>query len=372
MNVILIFTYGISLKNWEENKIFDREILLYKHLQQKHNIKFTFLTFGDHEDLEFADKLDNFEIIPIYKYIKKSDFKIFNFLKTIYITFKLKALLSNNSLIKTNQQNGAWIGLILKFLIKKPLIIRTGYNLYEFSKNEKRSIYVRFFYYILTKISLLYSDSYLVTSKADKVNLKEVFGEKGNVLHFPNWVDSIVDNRESNRYENKVLSVGRLETQKNFSEIIESLKNENIDIDIVGEGSQKDSLLKFSKLNNVELNILEKMGFKDLKNIYKKYKIFISSSIFEGNPKVVLEAMANGCLVIARKNMNVEEIIKHNQNGIIYNSNEELKEQVKFYLENENERKNLVKNSIKTIKTNNLLDIHIDKEYALYKNLNID
>ena len=41
-----------------------------------------------------------------------------------------------------------------------------------------------------------------------------------------------------------------------------------------------------------------------------KYKIFVSSSNFEGNPKGILEAMASGCVVIAKDNINISEIIE--------------------------------------------------------------
>ena len=34
MNVILIFTYGISLKKWSESGLIDRELELYKELEK--------------------------------------------------------------------------------------------------------------------------------------------------------------------------------------------------------------------------------------------------------------------------------------------------------------------------------------------------
>ena len=51
MNIILIFTYGISLKNWEESGLLSREIKLYEELNKKYKYKFTFLTFGDDSDI---------------------------------------------------------------------------------------------------------------------------------------------------------------------------------------------------------------------------------------------------------------------------------------------------------------------------------
>ena len=55
MNIILIFTYGISLKNWKESGLLSREIKLYDELNKKYQIKFTFLTFGDSEDKFILD-----------------------------------------------------------------------------------------------------------------------------------------------------------------------------------------------------------------------------------------------------------------------------------------------------------------------------
>ena len=42
MNIILFFTYDISLKDWEKSGLLDREIEFYKKLHEKYNIYFTF------------------------------------------------------------------------------------------------------------------------------------------------------------------------------------------------------------------------------------------------------------------------------------------------------------------------------------------
>ena len=65
MNIILIFTYGISLKNWKESGLLSREIKLYDELNKKYQIKFTFLTFGDSEDKFILDNYKFIDVIPI-------------------------------------------------------------------------------------------------------------------------------------------------------------------------------------------------------------------------------------------------------------------------------------------------------------------
>ena len=79
MNVILIFTYGISLKTWKETGLLKRELKIYEMLYKNYNTEFTFLTFGDSDDLE---------IVKDYKFINVIPAKtIINFSKNRYISF---------------------------------------------------------------------------------------------------------------------------------------------------------------------------------------------------------------------------------------------------------------------------------------------
>ena len=149
------------------------------------------ITFGDNEDDDILIDDENINTYPVYKYIKKTRSPFLNFLSSFLIPFKLKEELKDGDLIKTNQLNGSWIGIILKFILKKPLIIRTGYNVYEFSKNERKSKIKQLFYFYLTKYSLKFSDKYLVSSNSDLVFLRENFSNTENVVVFPNWVDSL-------------------------------------------------------------------------------------------------------------------------------------------------------------------------------------
>ena len=52
MKVLLLFTYGVSLKLWNKLGLIDREISLYKHLFNK-GVEFKLITYGDNKDLEY-------------------------------------------------------------------------------------------------------------------------------------------------------------------------------------------------------------------------------------------------------------------------------------------------------------------------------
>ena len=70
MKLLLFFTYNTSLKDWSSSGFLEREAKYYDYLSRKHNIDFTFVTYGDEKDEQLIHNEDFFEVIPIYKYIK--------------------------------------------------------------------------------------------------------------------------------------------------------------------------------------------------------------------------------------------------------------------------------------------------------------
>ena len=56
MKVIILFTYGLSLSDWAKSGLLDREVKFYNFLHDNYGINFTFVTFGDQNDLKFQDK----------------------------------------------------------------------------------------------------------------------------------------------------------------------------------------------------------------------------------------------------------------------------------------------------------------------------
>ena len=137
MNVVLTFTHKTSLKIWEESGLLSREISFYKKLSEKYGINFTFITYGNEYDLKFNEYFTNLKVYPLYKYVKESKFEILNYLKCFTFINKIKSEITTTDLIKTNQLTGGWLGLILKFKLNKPLIVRTGFDKLSFHIKRK-------------------------------------------------------------------------------------------------------------------------------------------------------------------------------------------------------------------------------------------
>ena len=133
MTVLVFFTYGVSLQQWSDKGLLQREIRLYQELINKFGINVVFVTYGDETDYRYQEIVGDIEIIPIYDYIKKPNSKFFQILQTIIIPFKIKSSIKIADVIKTNQTLGAWMASIASILYKKPLITRCGYELYDFA-----------------------------------------------------------------------------------------------------------------------------------------------------------------------------------------------------------------------------------------------
>ncbi len=365
MHVVLFFTYDISLSDWKTSGILNRELKIYEEFEKNENIKFTFITYGDFEDKNIISN-PNINIIPIYSIFKKSNSSLVRFLKSFSFPFYLKNNLEDFDVIKTNQLHGSWIAIILKYLTKKKLYIRTGFDFYTFAKKRGLGFPKVLFFYFLTKISLKTCEIYSVTSITDKKFLEKKFNPEREIELIRNWVEPIENSED--RFDNRILAVGRLEYQKNFSELFKQLKDTNFFIDIVGSGSLKELLKKEAIENNLTVNFLGNLKHKDLMELYGKYKVFVSSSLYEGNPKALLEAMSMGCVVISNKIENIEEIIIENRNGFLYEfENENLQEKITNVFKNEKKFKKISDEAINFIEKEYSFKSVVEKELKILK-----
>ena len=366
MNIILIFTFGISLKDWQNTGLITRELKIYESLNEKYGFTFTFITFGDQEDVQIAKDIDFINVIPSQTIVSFTKSRFLNFFKSLILPYKIKKYLKNADLIKTNQLSGSWIGIILKFMLKKPLLVRTGYDVLQFKINERKPKYIIVFYFILTQLCLIFSDIFSVTSIEDKLNMQKRFLGSENILIHRNYVLHKYEKPFNERYQNKIIVVGRLEKQKNYIQLLESLKGINCTIDIVGDGSERKKIEKLIENSNLDVNLLGILSNEDLINLMKNYKIFLSGSLYEGSPKSTLEAMSSGALIVAFENSNISEIIESYENGILFNDFKLLPEIIRDMIQNEKKFDIMTKRAYLKIEDEYSLESAIKREIKIY------
>ena len=67
MQILLIKTFPLSLRDWEKVGIIDRELELFKNISKEDKYNYSIGTFGDKNDLKFYKKIKPIKILPFFK-----------------------------------------------------------------------------------------------------------------------------------------------------------------------------------------------------------------------------------------------------------------------------------------------------------------
>lgn len=119
--------------------------------------------------------------------------------------------------------------------------------------------------------------------------------------------------------EKLIIFVGRLEPVKGcdiFLRALALLKLDDFKLLVLGDGSQKQSLQNLSA--KLGLKNLEFLGsVSDIQNYYKKAKIIVSSSRFEGLGNALIESAFFDCIRVATPTAGALELLEDGKNGFI-------------------------------------------------------
>ena len=365
--ILKIFTFDYSFQSWENSGTLINEIRMYKKLEEQ-GFKFIFLTYGDKNDLKYEKYFKNSIVIPIYEKIRLPKSKLIRILQSFFIPIYFYKLLKNVKVIKHNQLLGVWVAILLKLFLRVPLYVRTGYDMYTFSKLMKVGKFKIILYYFLTQLALAFCNFYSVSSETDLNFLRKKFIFTKKIKIRKNSVDIKETKPFNKRKKNQIICIGRLEEQKNYEYIINEFSNSNIKIDIYGEGSLRKDLEELAKKQNT---LIEFKGLVNNDLLHKEmedYKYYIISSHFEGNPKSLLEAMANGCVVFASSIPNNKEIVNDKVTGYLFElKTNELKNT--FFNTKENEMIEISLSGKEFINEHYSVKKAVTKEIEDYKNL---
>ncbi|MFW9827681.1 MAG: glycosyltransferase [Candidatus Thorarchaeota archaeon] len=380
MNVLITFTYGVSLEQWYNSGIIYRELELYKRLAQKH-AKIYLLTYGDHKDFNYLDLLGEIKVVPVLKYLK-SRFSLFQKLKTLFLPFRLKKLFSEIDIIKTNQMEGSFIACIAKLLYKKKLIIRCGWErlrtyISSYAIKEKKNYFKYLLNYIkiylIEFIAYRLADYIVLTNPKDIEFIIKKFGlhnKKDKIKLFFNFID--IDKFKPLNLARKdkfVLYIGRLTKEKNLINLIKAFRDlDEFSLDVIGSGPLKSKLQKFAKGLGVHTNFLGVYPNNRLPEIINQYQIYILPSFYEGNPKTLLEAMSCEVACIGTNVIGINNIVKHKVSGFLCDTNpESIKNAILEVYNNQTLRLKISKNARKYVLENCSIHSISKKEYQLYK-----
>lgn len=165
---------------------------------------------------------------------------------------------------------------------------------------------------------------------------------------------------------------GQIYLIKAAAKILEKTKRPDIYFLLVGYGPMEAELRKLADSLNVGSRLIISPA-KDIKDILPILDIFVISSLWEGQPIAMLEAMAAGRPVVATKVGGVPEIIIDGKNGLLAEAEDEgsLAEKIIRLAENEEIRDSVSKQAGLTVGDYSLplyirkLEKYFIKEYNL-------
>ncbi len=213
------------------------------------------------------------------------------------------------------------------WLLGKKVVLSEANSLtYEMAYRDTRR---RSFY--LKNIACRLADVVVTVSKGVADGLDQLFKLNSKVRVIYNGLDLEAIEKKSqeeishpwfNQAQPIVVAVGRLVNQKGFAHLLDAVKLVNsktpLRLIMMGDGKLKEELIKQAE----ELGIKDKVDFLGVKKNPFAYMarcdLFVLSSLYEGMPNVLIEAMALGLPVISTNcPYGPSEIIEDGKNGIL-------------------------------------------------------
>lgn len=292
-------------------KLFDKPVF---KMDERVKIKYLMTDLKPNKK-ELKEALKKFKLITFIKELKKAK-KILKLKKELMIKYIKNC--HSDIIISTRDIHNLWLS---KYGNSSCLKIGWEHNYHN--NNQK---------YINKIIKSVYGlDYFVLVSK----NLKEFYdGKTGSCkcVYIPNSI-SYIPKIKSKLDGSSIISVGRLEEEKGYSDLIDVFnlvhkKYPAWKLNIIGDGSLKEELQR--KINKLSLNkniILH--GFQDSKYIEKKLlnsSIYVMSSLTESFGLVLIEASSFGLPCIAFSSASGAcEIIKDNWDGYLINDRDKEK-----------------------------------------------
>jgi len=183
-----------------------------------------------------------------------------------------------------------------------------------------------------------------------------------------NGVDTSLFKKFKKMHEKKltVLFIGRLEIQKNLANLLYALKNiKDSRVIFVGEGSQKNKLLKLAQEQNIDFEVKNTISYEKIPKEFSNADIFVLPSLVEGNPKILLEAMSCQMAVLGSNVQGIRELIADGKNGLICTTDVKSIESRIKKLQNADLREKLGLNARKFILQNYQINNLLTKEVNL-------
>lgn len=363
MKIVLhiVESFGGGVYSWI------REVCKHTYSDVKHNLIFSIRSDTPNSFVEEFIGTESIEVKMNREISPLNDLSSFTNIKKLINSIQ-------PIIIHCHSSKAGFITRILRpFIKQKAIVIYTPHGI-SFERKDI-SILSRIFYILLENFACLFSRTVLCCSKSEGQIYKK-FVPLAKCSYIENFCDTkkfepFFENR-LNRLSHvskqglKVVTVGGIRKQKNpeqFAIIAKSLQGQNIQFIWVGDGAPADVL----RLQESGVKVTGWLTSDEVKQILSDSDIYLQTSLWEGMPIAVIEAMAAGLPCVVSNIPGNTDCVNHGVDGYIYNKESEAVESILSF----SDRNKLIKFSKfsrKTAENRFSTDIFINKLTKFYQN----
>ena len=228
------------------------------------------------------------------------------------------------SILHSHFQQGTYIALYLKQKKKTPIVLRTAHNVSEWEEGFLGKVKEATSNYIYPRmldievgVSRAITDQLTSRYPASSKKLKPITIFNG--INLPN-----VESKDREKRENSgsflIGTVGRLAKQKGYSYLIDAIplvleKHAETKWVFLGDGELRIELEEQAKRLGIDKSVEFAGQVNNVLERIQSFNLFVSASLWEGLPTVIIEAMAMGVPVIATDIAGTGELIQDGIDG---------------------------------------------------------
>ncbi|MBC7833665.1 MAG: glycosyltransferase [Phycisphaerales bacterium] len=327
--LVLTFSTGVSLAEWERTGLLRREWALYERLSSSYN-SIVLLTYGGPTDREIVSRLPVAGSCRAQVLCREREADdVPGFLAGMPAHVAELVGRADRVVVKTNQMQGGEVAVAIMSALRERgvragLVARGGYL---WSRNVARVLGMDSAEAIEAGARegelCRAAGAVVVTTAEIAEDLCWRYGvptERARVI--PNYVLIEGAAAVGTRRPDLVLFAGRLSKEKRVDALIEAMAEVNgrvarVELEVVGDGPEEGALRKLAARRGVEVNFMGRLPHKQLLERMRSCAVYAQLSAYEGHPKTVLEAMGAGAAVVVADSPGLRDVVTDSVTGVI-------------------------------------------------------
>ena len=293
-------------------------------------------------------------------------------------------------MVHTHTPVASFLGRVAAKIAGIPHIVYTAHG---FHFHEHGSKLKNFIYYSLEKFAGLFTDILITINTDDyKVALEKCIIPYGRVVYIKGvGVDmhlfdpATVEKHVLEMYKKKfrinkedfvVISVAELIKRKNLNDIIVAVHNLSrksvpVKLLMVGNGVLEKEIQEFIRANEMTTNVTMLGRRSDVKELLSISHVLCMTSLHEGLPKAIMEAMAMAIPVVAYNIRGVRDLVVNGKTGFLvpFKDVEALTEKILYLYSHPDFAKSMGKKGRESIEKEFSLDVVLKQMKDLYEEI---